>query len=121
MLKYFTRYTFAIAITNVYVSNFVGGAGATIVTAYRVPCMHKQGPRGVSCHARAFCPQTSEDGNIDDSDNVNRYNIQQPIPTSIKEIETAIQDRNVDDDRYINISDRNVDVMYENIDAIIQS
>ena len=24
---------------------------------YRVPCMHEQGPRGVSCHTRAFCPR----------------------------------------------------------------
>ena len=33
-----------------------------------------------------------------------------------------IGDRNVDiDDRYMNIGDRDVDVMYENIDAIVQS
>ena len=65
-------YTFAIAITSVYVANFVGGAGAT----NRVPrIVHARARDWGVWRARLGCvmscacilPQTSKDGNIDDS------------------------------------------------------
>ena len=58
----------------------------------------------------------------DISDSDSKRISQQPTSTSIEEIETAIQDRNVDiDDWYMNISDRDIDIMYGNIDTILQS